>query len=302
MGLLTRSHGHRAYAAAIKSPSTNVGILAGFAEEPFARVTILEGMREVIADRYRTFTAFSAPATELNAYLDLDASAEASPGGLILLPPRDADLNALREFRRNRPVVLIDQMIPGFEADFVGFQDFEAGYHAARHLYSLGHRRITFLGDEGPTTAKDRRRGVDSFCREASIEFSWNFSGLANGHRPPEGYVEAVFGLVRQNWPTAAVCTNDETAAAIMVSLARVGIHVPGDLALVGFGNAHTSLLNALDLTTMAQPYIELGREALALIAERFQGSVTGEVRELRLPMHLVRRGSCGAGLPTVAA
>ncbi len=52
----------------------------------------------------------------------------------------------------------------------------------------------------------------------------------------------------------------------------------------------------------MAQPYIELGRDALALIADRFQPTVTGEVRELSLPMHLVRRGSCGASLPTVAA
>ena len=302
-GLLTRSPGHRAYTTSSLTSVLSIGILAGFREEPFARMIILEGMKEAIASKRFGFSTFAGPATELDSYLDSEPMNGAEPlGGLILLPPSNVDRARLREFRRKRPIVLIDQMIPGFEADFVGFQDFEAGYDAARHLYELGHRRIAFLGNEVPGTARDRRRGVEAFCQDAGIEATWNFSGLTNGSGVPDGYLQSVFGLVRQAWPTAAVCSNDETAAKMIVGLGRLGIKVPGDLALVGFGNADTSLLSALDLSTMAQPYVDVGREALNLIAGRIRGTLTGDPKEIRLPMHFVRRGSCGAAISSTAA
>lgn len=290
-GLLSRAPGNRAFVTGGSAAGSDVAVLSGFPDEPFARLLMLEGIQRGIEGRDVRLNAFAAPATDLDSYLDRQTLC-----GMVLLPPSNVDLDRLRAFRKRRPVVVVDRMIPGFECDFVGFEDFEAGYAAARHLFEMGHRHIAFLGSEVPATSRDRCRGVEAFCVDAGLPPTWNFSGLASGRPAPEGFLEAIFDLARRSWPTAAVCTNDETAAHVIVALARVGLRVPDDLALVGFGNVHSALLQALDLTTMAQPYNEVGREAAGLILGRSHGAVHGDPRTIRLPMQLVQRGSCGAG------
>ena len=292
-GLVVRMPGDRAYVTGMSSTGGDIAVLSGFPDEPFARLLMLEGIHQGIAAHDSRQHAFAAPATDLDSYLS--PATQANLSGMVLLPPSRVDLERLRGFRKRKPVVVVDRMIPGFECDFVGFEDFEAGYAAAKHLYSGGHRRIAFLGSEVPVTARDRSRGVEAFCEDAGLTKSWNFSGLASGNPSPDGFFESAVELARKSWPTAAVCTNDETAAHMIIALGRVGLRVPEDLALIGFGNVHSALLQALDLTTMAQPYNEVGRQATNLIFGRTQGNITGEARAVRLPMRLVRRGSCGS-------
>ncbi len=290
-GLLSRTPGNRAIVTGGSASGAELAVLSGFPDEPFARLLMLEGIQQGLEGRDVRLKAFAAPATDLDSCLDRQEMC-----GMVLLPPSTVDLDRLRAFRKRRPVVVVDRMIPGFECDFVGFEDYQAGYAAAKHLYEMGHRHIAFLGSEIPAPARERCRGVDAFCEDAGLPPSWNFSGLASGRPAPDGFLEAIFDLARQSWPSAAVCTNDETAAHVIVALARVGLRVPDDLALVGFGNVHSALLQALNLTTMAQPYNEVGREASNLILGRRQGVITGDPRTIRLPMKLVKRGSCGVG------
>jgi DNA-binding LacI/PurR family transcriptional regulator len=92
------------------------------------------------------------------------------------------------------------------------------------------------------------------------------------------------------------VCANDIVAADMIASLGVLGIKVPDDLALIGFSNSQPALLNALGLTTMSQPYEQMGREAMALLLDRHARWLQRiPVREVRLPMRLVVRSSCGA-------
>jgi DNA-binding LacI/PurR family transcriptional regulator len=302
-GLLTRSPGHRAYTRpASRSNPSIIGLFAGDRHDPFARSIILQGMNDAIEESHPALSALAASALDFSPAVREGPSGRQALAGAVLLPPRTPDLQHLRQIRRDMPIVLLDRMVPGFEADFIGFQDFEAGYAAARHLYEVGHRRIAFLGSVVPETADQRSLGVEAFCREAGIEQTWNFCAFSAGRDVPEGYVNSLFHLARETWPTGAVCTNDETAAFMISCLGRMGLRVPGDLALVGMGNAQTALLNALGLTTMAQPYSEVGRQAMNLIARRLDGTYSGEPAEIRLPMQLLVRSSCGASKPTIAA
>jgi DNA-binding LacI/PurR family transcriptional regulator len=296
-GSVVRARGHRAFVRQAPSISAaTIGLYAGDYDDPYSRSIFAEGVQSVIEDRYRNLSSLAAPSPEL-----FRGSADANLAGVILLPPHPCSLSDLRQIKKRIPVTILDQMVPGFESDFVGFQDFEAGYAAARHLYEVGHRKIAFLGSILPETAHQRLLGVDAFCKDAGIERTWNFCAFQAGRQVPEGYVEALFKLAKDSWPSAAVCTNDETAAFMISLLGRMGIRVPADLGLIGFGNAQTKLLEALGLSTMAQPYREVGREAMILTAERMSGR-SGDPAEIRLPMQLVVRTSCGATRPNVAA
>lgn len=296
-GILNRSPGQRAFIRPSSPEVGGVGLYVGGPTDPYARALIAHGLTDV-------FSELSAPHYIVwsdSAAYGIRANEMEEPverlSALVLWPPRLPDVPRLRLAKSRMPVVLIDLRVPGFESDFVGFQDFEAGYRAAQHLYEIGHRRVTFIGDVVPETAQFRRSGIRQFCQESGMEMVWPFAAGSGplGHLP-DPLQRALVEMPRTQWPTAAICTNDETAAVIISFLARYGMRVPDDLALMGFGNAQPELLSALGLTTMEQPYIEVGRETGRLIIDRLGDlSPSAECLEIRLPMRLVIRNSCGA-------
>ncbi|RWR01283.1 LacI family transcriptional regulator [[Pantoea] beijingensis] len=82
------------------------------------------------------------------------------------------------------------------------------------------------------------------------------------------------------NWPEldALVCISDELACGALYECQRRRIKVPGDLAVVGFGNSDVSQVCQPGLSTMAVPHRQIGIEAgRALLArlndQEWQGS-----------------------------
>ena len=60
--------------------------------------------------------------------------------------PTDDTIAVLQEFqRRQTPIVFIDRVIAGIEADYVASDNFGGAYELVSHLISLGHRHIVQL-------------------------------------------------------------------------------------------------------------------------------------------------------------
>jgi DNA-binding LacI/PurR family transcriptional regulator len=68
--------------------------------------------------------------------------------------------------------------------------------------------------------------------------------------------------------PTALFCVNDALAQAMSVSLARLGVSIPGQVSLTGFDGMQY-LPTGLRLTTVRRDASLMGREAVRLLAER---------------------------------
>ncbi|MCW2738967.1 LacI family DNA-binding transcriptional regulator [Nocardioides sp.] len=75
--------------------------------------------------------------------------------------------------------------------------------------------------------------------------------------------------------------------------LARQGVRVPEDLAVVGFDDIMTSRYMGRGLTTVLQPTRSLGHWAAIRLHERIEGR-THDVHPQVLPTRLVVRGTCG--------
>ena len=220
--------------------------------------------------------------------------------GLILWPPALTDTDRLRELRESMPTVIVDAPVGGYESDFVGFDDEGGGYEAARHLFDAGHRALAFVGPLQIVTARYRRHGFTRLLHERGREPVQGYESLAYADRIPAGVLDAFLDPRRGDRPTAFVCENDETAALLMPHLAARGLRAPEDFALVGFGGVQTVLLDALGLTTMEQPFVEVGRQAARLLLDRLRGSAAG-TEQIQLPMRLrVRASSSGPLAATV--
>lgn len=307
-GLIIRNPGQRSYPAVDQLRTTgNIGLFVSDPSDLNTRSLVANGCSEVLLERnHKSGLIWSH-------YRPFELGAEESEGaelhidellGLILWPPEFMNTELLRRVQRKMPVVIIDARVPGIDADFVGFADIEAGYEAAKHLYQVGHRRIGFAGSMVPETVRHRWHGVATFCREAGIELIWDWAACgAQLHSIPEWISLAVSSIERSRWPTALVCSNDILAAGLMSSLGPLGVRFPDDLALISFSNSQPALLSALGLTTMAQPYEQMGREAMTLLLDRHsRWQQRLPTREVRLPMKLIVRTSCGASATKTAS
>jgi DNA-binding LacI/PurR family transcriptional regulator len=223
--------------------------------------------------------------------------------GAAIWPEMPASLERLRLIRAMMPLVLLDRRVPGFESDFVGFNDADGARKATAHLLRLGHQRIGFLSAEPEAaTVQARVWGYRSAFENAALPFS------------PEWILHAEQGIRSLSLPTlsafleqsgqpltAVLCANDTIAVRFIGILRTLGKRVPEDVAVIGFGNSLPPLLDALGLTTVAQPFERVGQAAGEMLLTQLHERLTDNtpptsVREVELPVELIVRESCGAG------
>lgn len=206
--------------------------------------------------------------------------------GLILTPPAsdDAEVLDLLVARGIRHV----RVSPGIEGEAATtfIDNRRAAAMATAHLLALGHRRIGYVAghadyatsaqrDEGFRAAMDAAGiAIDpSLCCEGCYDF---VSGdLAGQHL-----------LDRADPPTAIFAASDDMAAGVLAAAHRLGLRLPDDCSVVGFGDDAVAGYVWPPLTTIRQPTRALGWNAADLLL----GPAGDEAREL--PFELIVRGS----------
>ena len=110
---------------------------------------------------------------------------------------------------------------------------------------------------------------------------------------------ESLLAMPRRELPDAVVSANDQMAIGVVKALARAGVRVPEDVAVVGFDDIFPGSLCDPPLTTVHQPMRMLGERACARLLERIANPGLRPATEL-LPTELVLRSSCGCPPGTV--
>jgi len=75
--------------------------------------------------------------------------------------------------------------------------------------------------------------------------------------------------------PTAIFAGNDEMAYGVMEAAEDLGLRIPDDLALAGFDDITPSAHMRPPLTTVRQPFYEMGQQAISLLLSLLEASRT---------------------------
>jgi LacI family transcriptional regulator len=94
--------------------------------------------------------------------------------------------------------------------------------------------------------------------------------------------------------PDGIVCANDDLAAGAILGLWDRKLHVPQDVAIVGFDDRPFAAHLPVPLTTVAMPLYEMGAQAARTLFSSFAGERLTNNR-IYVPCQLVVRESCGA-------
>ena len=170
-----------------------------------------------------------------------------------------------------RPLLLIDRMVPGLNASFVGSDDIRVGELAARHLIGIGRRRIAHIGGSGMSPSINRLKGFRKELATRKIKLPSSYvvtrerfeeSGDAVGYQA----MQELLSLPAR--PDAVFCYNDLTAIGAMQATLHAGLRIPTDIAFVGCGNLRYAEYLKVPLTSIDHRTEQMGIVAGGLALE----------------------------------
>lgn len=219
----------------------------------------------------------------------------------VLITPVGADESGLERLRaRGIPVVLLDRRASGDSCCSVSVDDVLGGRMAAEHLLNEGHQTLTFVGPTSVIQVRERLLGA----RSALEQMGRDPNGVQHLEVPSltfdGGRRAAQLLLTGPQHPTAVFCANDLLALGMLQELARKGVRVPDDVALVGYDDIEFAGAAAIPLSSVRQPRHFLGRTAAELLLEE-AGDGHHRHRQVLFQPELVVRTSSRRPTPATA-
>jgi LacI family transcriptional regulator len=192
---------------------------------------------------------------------------------------------------RGLPVVLLNRYIDGLDIDRVVSDNYEGAVASGRHLLDLGHRRIAVVrGPANASTSRDRMAGLGRAFSDAGLTLDQALV-REGAHTHQTGYQHTRDLLRLDAPPTAIVCANDVVAFGALDAAHSLGVRVPADVSILGFGDIPMASWEVFQLTTVRQPIEDMARAAVHMLDERMQDTADISAgREQVFATSLVRR------------
>ena len=190
--------------------------------------------------------------------------------------------------KHDLPVAVIDGSPARFWALHLETNNDHGLRAAFDHLRALGHQRIAYLTGGEDETAQWRASLWQKMATQAGVEVLCE-SGAWWDRATNE--TAALRLLSSAQRPTAVVCCGDSSAFSTIKIARRLGLRVPQELSVVGYGGYTFAEFCDPALTTVAQPFRALGRAAIDLLLDDSPLS-KGEIRHRTLSPELVIRDS----------
>ncbi len=205
------------------------------------------------------------------------------------LSPQPCHLEALRKF--SGPVVMIDSVWEGFRSGYVGSDSREAIFDAVRLLRERGYRKIGLFSYSAVSTGAARRELFFQAMAEAALPVDLRYCvELTDCWN--EVYERAAELLRRPDRPDALFCFNDYVANDVLNAALDLGVDVPEELGLIGFGNLPFCERLRPCLASIDQFPEEIGRRAACLLLDLLDGREENASKEVLVKSRLVCRGS----------
>ncbi|MDA5110442.1 substrate-binding domain-containing protein, partial [Brevibacillus thermoruber] len=192
--------------------------------------------------------------------------------------------------KKKVPTAVIAREMPQIEVDTVSIDNFLGGYLATSHLVGLGHKKIAIIARD-LWSNRERMRGYRQALLEADLSFGKDVeyvtaSTVDSGRELAEKLLDST------DPPTAIFACNDLLAIGAIQAAKQLGFRVPQDVSVVGFDNTVWASVSDPPLTTVSQPFREMGREVMDLLVQEIEGKKKGKKRIVLLPELIVRQST----------
>lgn len=208
--------------------------------------------------------------TDLQSFIDLIRTSRAA--GVILTNAIVPE--TVETIRQVVPVVTCCESATTAGVPYVTVDDESASENAVKYLISLGRRRIALIN--GPAEFKYSRERYKGY-RNALVSHGFAIDDdIICAVGADMDYDIAVANVTRMlsqpGRPDAFFCISDVLACAAIKASLAAGLRVPQDVAVVGFDNIQFSRMMNPTITTVCQPFDQLGTLAVEMLVRVING------------------------------
>jgi LacI family transcriptional regulator len=268
-----------------------VGLLIPLLEHPFygRMATVIE--RRLFDHGFRALICNSEEdETRENAYIEMLLRQRVEG---IIIDSSARNTQNLAELHENKiPIVLFDRMMPQVPCNQVFCDNSQGGYSAVEYLAGLGHRRIGIIAAPSyPETLQRRLRGARDAVAALGLDDDPELVVVGDTQLFDMGYEAAKHLLSFRRRPTAIFALTDVTAVGVLHAAAEMGLRIPHDLSVMGYDDISFASYTVPQLTTVAQPFNEMGISAVDLLINQIESPDAVPAKAV-LPTRLVVRSS----------
>ncbi len=175
----------------------------------------------------------------------------------------------LEHFLYDLKIVFVDRIYENLSSFYVTSNNYNGMKELVNYLVKIGHKSFVFLNGEKDTySASERLRGFLEALKEHGIKEYQVFFGKFT--------YESGFSLTKKlkKIPDAVVCGNDLMAYGAIDALEEMGYKVPDDVSVTGFDDIPFSKHYKPSITTVKQPFHEMGYEAAKMLYKLMKGRI----------------------------
>ncbi|AIQ51375.1 LacI family DNA-binding transcriptional regulator [Paenibacillus sp. FSL R7-0331] len=194
--------------------------------------------------------------------------------GIILLATEISEEHITAFQKLQVPILLVGQQYPGIYS--LIHDDEQSAYDLCQLMLKKRHRHIAFLG----VTEKDKAVGIGrkkGFIKATSEYKDVKATCYETGFGIEEAQIKAE-EIIRQDKPTAWMCATDNIALGVLKAAHNLGLSVPDDFSITGFGDYEIAGIMHPGLTTVNFFYQETGRTAASSMFKLVNGQLVEKV------------------------
>jgi LacI family transcriptional regulator len=192
----------------------------------------------------------------------------------------------------NVPLVIVGRPFHANGISFIDVDNVNAAYGAVSHLVRLGYKHIaTITGTISSAVSIDRKEGYIKALSERGRDIDEKL--IVEGDFSEAGGYYAMQQLLPSK-PDAVFVASDLMAVGAMHAARDAGLHVPDDVAFVGFDDLPIAASQDIKLTTVRQPIIEFGYKSVEILIDLIENGIQ-PARRVIMDTELIIRESCGA-------
>lgn len=176
----------------------------------------------------------------------------------------------------------------------VTIDNYQASFEMTNYLIELGHKSIIYVSvDEGEYSIENFKVQGYHNAMKKSLE-NEGYIYHAHGYSIDDGYEigKDILELRNKYRTTAILCCHDELAIGLINYFHDNNINVPKDVSVAGYGDIRIASIYRPKLTTVKEPYYDIGAVAIRKIIKELKNK-DFEENLTRLPFQIVKRESC---------
>ena len=217
--------------------------------------------------------------------------------GVIIAPVVEgmAEIEHLFKLKMiNYPFVLLED-VKGIQANVVAVDNVKAIKKAVAYLINNGHTKIVhFAGPPQSSHTQERIEGFRHAFSESPLIFNNDMIVAMGSHfeetlRKTKDYFK---NKIREDYPTAVVCFNDQQALTVMTALKELNIRIPDDISIIGNDDIYYAKIFPIPLTTIRAPQQEIGSQAAEILIRNIESTTLLPIERVVLETEFIIRES----------